>query len=411
LRDGKVLVGPDESPLVIDATRGRGRLTVLTFSPELEPFRSWRNRPWFWARLVNVPPEWFSTSEGWQQGTYHVDGVFGAMIDSRQIRKMPVAWLLLLLIAYLLVIGPFDQFFLKRINRQMLTWVTFPAYVAIFSGLIYLIGFYLRAGETEWNELHVVDMIPVGEQADLRGRTYASIYSPANAKYELQSGQPFATLRGEQGAYGAQETTRAVIEQKANSFRAQISVPVWVNQMYVSDWWRQSPAPLNATVTERGNQWEVKVENRADRKVAEAKVVIEGRIFDLGEVPAKQTKTFSVDRGSGSWVRDFVNGQANSFQSAAQNRNTPFGREQAGRIDDGAQATMAASFMSLMGAWQNQYAAFRVTPGLDLVPLAERGDAILLAWAPDYSPVPPLNRFNPRRTHRNTLLRIAVPMK
>ena len=145
-------------------------------------------------------------------------------------------------------------------------------------------------------ELHVVDMISAGEQADLRGRTYASIYSPANAKYDLQSGQTFATLRGEQGAYGAQETTKAVIEQKANSFRAQISVPVWVNQMYVSDWWRQSPAPLNVTVTERGNQWEVKVENRADRKVTEAKVVVEGKIFDLGEVPAKQTKTFSVDR-------------------------------------------------------------------------------------------------------------------
>ena len=72
---------------------------------------------------------------------------------------------------------------------------------------------------------------------------------------------------------------------------------------------------------------------------------------------------------------------------------------------------MAASFISLMGGWPNQYATFRVPPGLDLTPLAERGDAVLLAWVPDYSVVPPLNRFSPRRTHRDTLLRVAVPTK
>ena len=44
------------------------------------------------------------------------------MIDSRQVRKLPVHWLLLLLVVYLLVIGPVDQYSLKKIRRQMLTW-------------------------------------------------------------------------------------------------------------------------------------------------------------------------------------------------------------------------------------------------------------------------------------------------
>ena len=54
------------------------------------------------------------------------------MIDSRQVRKLPVEWLLLLLVVYLIVIGPFDQWWLKKINRQMLTWITFPTYVVLF---------------------------------------------------------------------------------------------------------------------------------------------------------------------------------------------------------------------------------------------------------------------------------------
>ena len=48
------------------------------------------------------------------------------MIDSKQVRKLPVEWLLLLLIVYLVVIGPLDQYWLKRIKRPMLTWITFP---------------------------------------------------------------------------------------------------------------------------------------------------------------------------------------------------------------------------------------------------------------------------------------------
>ena len=48
-------------------------------------------------------------------GGWSVDGIFGAMIDSKQVRKLPVEWLLLLLMVYLVVIGPLDRSWLKRI--------------------------------------------------------------------------------------------------------------------------------------------------------------------------------------------------------------------------------------------------------------------------------------------------------
>ncbi|MGH8527086.1 MAG: hypothetical protein ACREXY_23640, partial [Gammaproteobacteria bacterium] len=233
LRDGQVLVGSASKPLVITAQRGRGQLTVLTFSPELEPFLSWTNRPHFWAKMTDMPPQLLATEQGFQYGGYSVDGVFGSMIDSKQVRKLPIGWLLVLLVAYLLVIGPLDRYWLNKINRQMLTWITFPIYVALFSGLIYLIGYKLRAGESEWNELHVVDVMPAGEQAGLRGRTYGSIYSPVNARYRLAGDMAFSAFRGEFMAYGGQSAGRATIEQRGNNFDAEIAVPVWTSQLYV----------------------------------------------------------------------------------------------------------------------------------------------------------------------------------
>jgi len=46
--------------------------------------------------------------------------------------------------------------------------------------------------------------------------------------------------------------------------------------------------------------------------------------------------------------------------------------------------------------------------GFELSPVIQRGEAVVLAFVSDFAPVKPLNQFTARRSHRNTLLRIAV---
>ena len=83
---------------------------------------------WFWAKLAEIPlARLTSGANPVNMARQSSDGIFGSMIDSKQVRKLPLAWLLALLAAYLAVIGPLDQYWLKKINRQMLTWITFPA--------------------------------------------------------------------------------------------------------------------------------------------------------------------------------------------------------------------------------------------------------------------------------------------
>jgi hypothetical protein len=303
------------------------------------------------------------------------------MIDSKQVRKLPVGWLLLLLVAYLVVIGPLDQFWLKKINKQMLTWLTFPFYVACFSVLIYLIGYKLRAGETEWNELHIVDIMPIGQQADLRGRTYASIYSPVNAKYKLASEQPFAALRGEfMGSYGGgQDASRATVMQKDNSFQADISVPVWTSQLYVSDWWRRGELPLAVTLTPEGSNWRIEIDNRLDKKLTQVKLVVQGQVLDLGDVPANQTTRLSRPI-NGQPLRSFVQTYASHFQQAVSQRQQAFGGN-AVQIYDIPNSTIAASFISQIREPQVQQPYnnpnYMAPQGMDLSPLLDRGDAVL----------------------------------
>ena len=156
-----------------------------------------------------------------------------------------------------------------------------------------MIGFHLRAGELEWNELNVVDVVPdlQPDQPDavLRGETYISIYSPVNAHYPLGSVQPFATLRGEYGGnYGnGSEAGGASIVQTGNWFDAEAYVPVWSSQLYVSEWMqRAQPAPLTLSVSRRGAGWSVTVENKTDRNLPDARLVLGQRLYRSGRAAA-----------------------------------------------------------------------------------------------------------------------------
>lgn len=418
LRDGEVKLAGPGAPLVVSAPRGRGLVTVLAFSPEREPFRSWNNKAWFWARLCGIPGEWLGDNARNLYGGWSLDAVFGAMIETRQVRKLPVEWLLALLVVYLGVIGPFDRWFLKKINRQVLTWVTFPAYVVFFSLLIYYIGYRLRAGETEWNELHVVDVLPRGEQAVLRGRTYASLYSSANARYRLASEQPTATLRSEflGPSGGRQESARVEAVLKPAGFEADVAVPVWSSLLYVSDWEQAAAAPLTARLTrDSAGRLALTVQNRLSRTLASLLVVAEGRVHELGEVPPGQPRTFTLESGSGRHLPEFLAPLHQRFVNAAQRWRRAFGGGDAEFLELSPAALVAVSLISQgslgMGASMGGARAFVYPAGLDLGRLLERGQALVFAWDPGQAPVSaPLARFKAPRATKNTWLRLAVPV-
>jgi hypothetical protein len=414
LRDGTYLIGDASAPFAIEGLRGRGKITVLTFDPEREPFVSWRNRGWLWAGLAGIPASAFQTPyANIRASRLSSDGIFGAMIDTKQVRKLPLGWLLALLAAYLIVIGPMDQYWLKKINRQMLTWVTFPCYVLIFSGMIYYIGFHLRAGELEWNELNVVDILPDSDRAVLRGQTYVSIYSPINSDYELAGEEKFATLRGEYlGNFGGTpEGSRATVVQTGNNFDAQAYVPVWTSQLLVSDWVQPSPVPLKMSASRHGADWTLTVENKLDRDLPRASAVLGGTFYDLGPLRAGESKTVALSSRQGTPVDQMARQFGGSFRNAVDNRHKSFGNN-AVSIPDIAAGAMAASFIGYIDRdiGPNNWDNFSSPASLDLSRFADGNYGILLAWDAGHTLTTALNRFQPRRLRRDTLLRLVVPL-
>ncbi|HTH47444.1 MAG TPA: hypothetical protein VMB21_08040 [Candidatus Limnocylindria bacterium] len=413
-RDGKVALKSGTAPLIVSGSRGRGLVTLLAFNPEREPFRSWKHRTWFWARLVDVPPALLRTAEFTVYGGRSLDAVFGGMVDTRQVRKLPIGFLLLLLVVYLVVIGPLDQWWLKKINRPMLTWITFPAYVALFSLLIYLIGYKLRAGQTEWNEVHIVDILPQGDgtRAVLRGRTFTSIYSPRNDTYKVATELQHATFRAEfQGLWGnGNDNGKVTVQVKPVGFEAEVFVPVWTSQMNVADWLDTGDSPLTARLAGTGDQVSLHVENRSGHRIAKLWVISAGgapKEFD--ELPVGGAKDLALAEAAPTTLEAFVALRDSEFQTVVARREETFGGSGKTHIDDWAGASAAASFGSLLHLNNGDSRNFVWPAGLDLAPLAQRKDTIVLAWLPDASLVPGFNKFLPKRTQTGTLLRLVLP--
>jgi hypothetical protein len=169
---------------------------------------------------------------------------------------------------------------------------------------------------------------------------------------------------------------------------------------------------LTFSATNQGDAWQVRVENRTERKLSNLHVVLEGRITSLGEVPPQESKTFKVTREQGTPLQSFVMTEGARFGEAVNSRKHALGSTSAGQISDLPDASVAACFVEQLAGQAAYGSRFISPPGLDLSPVLERGrDAILLAWAPDYSPVKPMYHFSPRRSQRNTLWRITTPLR
>jgi hypothetical protein len=58
------------------------------------------------------------------------------------------------------------------------------------------------------------------------------------------------------------------------------------------------------------------------------------------------------------------------------------------------------------------YAGRFVSPrGFDLMPDVRKQSAVLIAYLPEQGIAAPLNKFNPRMSRKNTVLRVITPVK
>ncbi len=407
--NAQVEVASGGTPLVCVSPHGKGKITLLPFSPEREPVRSWKHLPVFWARLVEVPGKWYLSSDYHHHGGWSSDSVFGAMIETTQARKLPLGGLLLMLFGYVVLIGPLDYIFVRRLNRPALTWLTFPMYVAGFSAFVYFIGFRLRAGDLEWNEIHLVDAVAGKDtRQTVKGRSYGSIYSPANRQYAFTGPNTRALFRGESADWhGGGNRNGISVTLQGDTFKAEVGVPVWTSQMFVCDWVAEAEPPFALGLTGTAEEFKLTCDNKSSSAL-EIGCMSRDRVMSLGKIPPKTQETVEARLSAWQELGTAWATSLNRVQSAVQGRSMAFRQStETERLDDWLFITQ---LMSCGSKRENSgYQAFSTDGQIDLCGALEQPGVVIIFVAMDAAPpsAPAMN-IKPEKTRRKTIWRVMA---
>ena len=185
---GRILAfsGPDSTdlPLVIRARRGLGEITFVALDPDAAPLAEWSGRP----LLLRQALQWSAPVD--RENNYGnqddlIDRLRRALDSSfAGVTVAPFGLVALLVIGYILLIGPGDYFLVKHLLKRMeLTWITFPLIVVGVSAAAYGAAHWMKGDQLRVNQVEIVDVdLATGEA---RGTMWTHFFSPRVERYNL----------------------------------------------------------------------------------------------------------------------------------------------------------------------------------------------------------------------------------
>jgi hypothetical protein len=191
LRGGKVIASTLSTPLVVRGPYGFGRVTVIGLDVDSPPFSTWPDRGLFFVKTLDLKGSTAAvnpTTPGRRIFTNSMSDlatVIRRSLDQfKGVTLIPFGWVAGFIVLYILLIGPGDYFFLKKVLKRMeLTWITFPTIVVTVSLLAYYAAYVVKGTDLRVNKIDVVDIDLEAKLA--RGTSWINLFSPQNRDYSV----------------------------------------------------------------------------------------------------------------------------------------------------------------------------------------------------------------------------------
>jgi hypothetical protein len=179
LAGGRALATAGDRVVAAERAYGAGSVSVLGFDPASDWIASSDASERLWRRVL--PPR--STAGS---GLAFPDDnlLVNAVGQLPTLALPPIDGLILLLAAYILLIGPINYLVLKRLDRREWAWVTMPVLILGFAVGAYAFGAALRGSEVIVNEVAIVRGAPGA--TDGSAQVYLGVFSPTRGVYQVR---------------------------------------------------------------------------------------------------------------------------------------------------------------------------------------------------------------------------------
>lgn len=288
---GSKLVDQNDVTLVAETEVGGGVVDYIALDITGAPFNGWSGTTPFWETLLSVGaayPNWLPTDISQRQMI--ADQMNYALSTLPALDLPSVRGLAVLLLVYVLMVGPVNYIVLRYFKRLQWAWVTIPALTLIFSVGTFLVGFALRGSDIILNKIALVEL-----QQDGNGRaiTYFGLFSPAQSSYKVEvpgSGLLSAVTQYYDPWSGLPTTPGEItFVQGEPSVLEGLAVNQWSMQAFQSEgiWDQFGTISADLKVGQEGITGEIT--NNTGETIQDAYLILGTRFASLGDISPGET--------------------------------------------------------------------------------------------------------------------------
>ncbi len=293
------LLSVGTAPLIVRAKHGQGVICYLGFDPARPPLLNWQNTGALWrAVLLQALGDKLLISSS----APTLYGGPGQLLNRTGIVSMikPQAfwgpWIIaILLISYLVVLGPVRFYIVKRLKRPRWGWPIVLNSIVIFSLLAYGLAFYQRGASLSDNSISIMQLDQGGSIAHVT--TYMGLYVPNEGDVTLHfPGESFVQpvadqfLDGQSTILTANDLSATIVSAPAGTDMKLPNLGQWSFHPLAVEQDRQLPGRLSAQLSLHNNHLVGTVTNMLSTSLSDVYVLLAHKFVRIGDLAAGETR-------------------------------------------------------------------------------------------------------------------------
>jgi hypothetical protein len=292
--NGKALAESEGIPVLVEASRGRGRIIYLALDVGRPPLSQWNGLPRFLQTLI-VP---LGTDEPTLRTEWN-DAVFAQLIVSPSFIStyVPSGSLLLAMTGYLLGIGGLAWLWQRKHVAPRMLLIGLVTFVT--AGTVAGYVHFSHGGNIPDGVLLASTVLESSGDGFVEAQANLALFSTQPRKYDLQMERGWIDLTPVSSR--TQETTdeAVVIQDGGGTSRYRLALREWDYRLFRMRY--VDRFPMRAELEAQGDKLVMKVDNQSTKDLTNCWLLVPGKRFDLGAIPrgASWRKVFPLTGAKG----------------------------------------------------------------------------------------------------------------
>lgn|GEM_PF-1211010 len=182
---GETLAASNGIPLIVQRTVGLGDVLYLAFDIGQKSFEKWEGSTALWSQLLNrTDPHQVISAGANQDENFSYNNVPGILRNFPGVGMPNTKTLAVVLVLYVLVLGPGIYLLLKKMDRRDLGWIAIPLLALVLFSLTYAAAFKGKDRDVFVNVVSLLSLQQDGQSGYLS--SYIGVFAPTHTNFDLK---------------------------------------------------------------------------------------------------------------------------------------------------------------------------------------------------------------------------------